>query len=224
MGHRFISYMLVLVLVATAFAGFTGSIAIDNGSPRGSQRTMDSDNSFAAATTMSNYTLYSNSVDSADDMYDYYKISLNANDTAGDLLTINFTLDYYFDNIDIYVYNPELYEIINMSYMPFWDGDFNRSICACTPGDYYIVLMANYGATDYSLTVYNHTVNRTTDNDNTIATATTAVDDGSYYSDLNATYDYLDLYNVSIIAGTVTTGINRRTFRYELQIFCGVQP
>ena len=77
MGNKYFSYLMVLMLVVSGFGIISSSTAKNNGNIITGIRTMDNDNSFTAATEMDNYTLYSNSVNTGDDPYDYYKIKLN---------------------------------------------------------------------------------------------------------------------------------------------------
>ncbi len=217
MGNKYLSIIIGIVLLLSGLTLFVSTPVLGsiNEDQARDIRTPDSDNSFNTATALSNYTLYPGSVDTNDDLYDYYKINLTSNTTHGDLLSVAFTLDSYWDVVYIWVFNPEKYLLIHDIYSPGSDGDFNSSICACTKGYYYIVIRAYFGETGYGLTVYNHTIQRTIDSDNSNNTAD-VISAGAYSRTLNATYDYLDLFNISITHGTTTTwGVTIEISKYS---------
>ena len=204
MGTKFISIILILVLITSGFI-VTNTFANSDEDVRATARTADFDNSFETAKKLFNNTTFSNTVDSEDDIFDYYKLTLDANSVAGDLLTITLELDYSFDAVYLFVYNPEKYCIIDDFVWPLFTGDYQKSICACTKGTYYIVIGAYSGETKYYLTPVFYSISREIDCDNCNDEATTAVNEVIYSGSLNATYDYLDLYKVSINCSTDTT-------------------
>jgi hypothetical protein len=187
-----------------------------------SSRTVDNDNSFNKATTLTNNTIFSGVVDPTDDEFDYYKIYLNGNPSTGDYITINYSFDYYFDMGYIDVFNPEYYYILDDLYWPFFDGDYRRSFCACTSGFYYIRIGAYLGETNYNLTVTYYPMNRVTDDDNDINNGTTAVSGGSYIGTINTTYDYIDVYNIDLVSGTETTQALTVELEYYDEQYLGV--
>lgn len=223
MGNKSCSFLMVLVIIISALSMVTSS-GIDNcqmDRSNNNSRTYDFDNVFETAIPLSNNTTKSGDIDPADDMLDYHKIYLNANSTEGDLLTINLTLDDIFDIAYIYVYNPEKYQIMNELVWPFWDGDFLRTICACTTGNYYIVVGAYIGAFKYNLTASFYSVQRVKDDDNCNINATT-VSGVSYSGSVNAVYDYLDLYSISVTSGATTTEALTVELSYYIDKFLAV--
>ena len=214
MGNKYISIILVLVLltssIVTVFSASSLGLPIE-GQPLGA-RTQDKDNGISTATQLYNRSKIQGTVDTNDDERDFFKVNLRRMGRNGDILRIDLKVNQTMGAIAMLLVNPQMYSIgDSLCYETPWDSDnpIDRTIIACTSGFYYIVLVALFAGAGtsikYDLEVHYHLIGNRTDNDNTNATAATAISGGSYTKSINPVNDYLDLYEIDLVAGSPTT-------------------
>ena len=137
--------LLAMAVVSSGlWAPVTGAGAGERGA---SGRTADSDNSFATANAASSGTLYNGSVNSTDDVNDYYSISVLSGQTIKAMIDFtNVSRD-----LVVEIYDPGQ-NFITGGYLGFpTRGD---NFIAVTNGTYYVdVAIQGAGQDDYSLTI-----------------------------------------------------------------------
>ncbi|UCH89835.1 MAG: PKD domain-containing protein, partial [Thermoplasmata archaeon] len=204
---KFKSLAMIVLILLTMWAfnqGFLWNV-IQNADGK-DVRSADNDNTFGTATLISTQGYYNGTINGSDDFADIYKVYLNADASSGDLLNVNYTITNISAFGQVSIINPEKY---TTAFRFWWTGvtSFdNITICASYSGYYYIAV-ASFGPIEqnYSLNVTWYSDTRTIDNDNTNATAQTAVSGGSYSGDLDPIYDYLDLYKIYLTSGATTS-------------------
>jgi len=210
MGNKSISIAIMLILLCSGFITLLSATAFrlnNDGQPQGAL-TKDNNNSFGRATELFNNSIIKDSVNASDDRFDFFKIKLRRIGGNGDRLNINLEITSSDGIIAMILFNPEFYGIGDSYCDTMFNNPVLRRIVACDSGHYYIVIVALFPTSiniNYDLGVNFSFIRRNIDTDNTNASANTATSGGSYSDTLNATFDYLDLYNIAVTSGTTTT-------------------
>lgn len=111
----------------------------------GGERTPDSDNDFDFATAVSDGVPVSGNVNSADDVYDYFKIT---GVSSGQTVKAVLTWTNPSASLNLSIYNPLRLRLSVIS-----SGTRANTILAAINGTYYFQIKAHSGTTDYTLNV-----------------------------------------------------------------------
>jgi hypothetical protein len=129
--------------------------------------------------------------------YDFYTIYLNGSALNTDLVTLRTGTSS--SNLGALTFNhPDLFNI-DFDFFGMTQGIAYMSKAAITTGYHYIAVAVGSGTLNYWLNVtLNVTTNSINDGNNDFGNITTALPGSSYPESLNYTYDYWDLYKITI--------------------------